>query len=77
MDDRGEKVIFVGYFLNHSLGTYKFIKLSNKKMVLSRDITWLERSNNNNLKKEHHVIEKMKMDHMKLMYKHMLEILKI
>ena len=27
-------------------------------MVLSRDITWLERSNNNNLKKEHHVIEK-------------------
>lgn len=63
--------------MNHSLGTYKFIKLINKKMVLSRDVTWLERRNNDNLKKEHHVIQKMNMYHMKLIEKHMLEILKI
>ena len=42
LNNRGEKAMFIGYSTHHSMGTFKFIKVRNKKIVLSRDIKWLD-----------------------------------
>ena len=41
MDTRGKTGIFVGYADDHAGNVYRFINLQMKKIILSRDIQWL------------------------------------
>jgi hypothetical protein len=38
---RGNICIFVGYTTNHGPKVYRLLKISTNKLILSRDITWL------------------------------------
>ena len=41
LDTRGRAGIFVGYADNHAGNVYRFINIQTKKIILSRDIQWL------------------------------------
>ena len=41
LDTRGRTGIFVGYADNHAGNVYRFINIQTKKIILSRDIQWL------------------------------------
>ena len=41
LDTRGRTGIFVGYADNHAGHVYRFINIQTKKIILSRDIQWL------------------------------------
>ena len=41
MDTRGRTGIFVGYADDHAGNVYRFINIQMKKIILSRDIQWL------------------------------------
>jgi len=43
LSDRGMKAIFVGYADKHAGNVYRFINLNTNKIILSRDVKWLER----------------------------------
>ena len=41
LKDRGLMAMFVVYVDNHANNVYRFINLKTKKIVMSRDVTWL------------------------------------
>ena len=41
MDTRGRTGIFVGYADDHAGNVYRFINIQTKKIILSRDVQWL------------------------------------
>ena len=41
LDTRGRTGIFVGYADDHAGNIYRFINIQTKKIILSRDIQWL------------------------------------
>jgi len=43
LSDRGMKAIFVGYADKHVGNVYRFINPNTNKIILSRDVKWLER----------------------------------
>ena len=43
LKDRGMKAMFVGYADNHAGNVYRFVNLKTKKIILSRDITWMNK----------------------------------
>ena len=43
MKDRGANAIFVGYADKHAGEKYRFVNLKTKKIILSRDITWMNK----------------------------------
>ena len=43
LSDRGMKAIFVGYADKHAGNVYRFINPNTNKIILSRDVKWLER----------------------------------
>jgi len=43
LSDRGMKAIFVGYADKHVSNVYRFINPNTNKIILSRDVKWLER----------------------------------
>jgi len=43
LSDRGMKAIFVGYTDKHAGNVYRFINSNTNKIILSRDVKWLER----------------------------------
>src|SRR5210317_2097544 len=44
LTDRGQYCIFLGYPGNTSVDTHKFFNLHTGRVILSRDITWLDKS---------------------------------
>ena len=40
---RGRISMFVGYSLDHLTDTYRFINLSTKRFICSRDVNWLDK----------------------------------
>ena len=44
LDQRGRISMFVGYSLNHPRDTYRFINLSTKRIIHSRDVKWLDKT---------------------------------
>lgn len=44
LDDRGVVAMFVGYCPEHAKDTYRFIHLSTKKVIRSRDYKWLQQN---------------------------------
>lgn len=44
LDDRGRTCMFVGYSDDHPKGTYRFVHLSTKRIVHSRDSKWLKKT---------------------------------
>jgi len=42
--DRGVKCYFVGYTANHASDVFRFFKPDTRKIILSRDVTWLDKS---------------------------------
>ena len=47
LSDRGMKAIFVGYADKHAGNVYRFINPNTNKIILSRDMKWLERKYGN------------------------------
>jgi hypothetical protein len=43
LKDKGAIVMFLGYADNHSADIYRFLKMGTKRMVLSRDVIWLNK----------------------------------
>jgi len=43
LSDKGTKAIFVGYADKHAGNVYRFINPSTSRIILSRDVKWLER----------------------------------
>ena len=41
LDTRGKTGIFVGYADDHAENVYRFINIQMKKIILSRDVQWL------------------------------------
>jgi hypothetical protein len=41
--DKGDIVMFLGYADSHSAGVYRFLKIGTKRVVLSRDVIWLNK----------------------------------
>ena len=41
--DKGAIVMFVGYADSHSADVYRFLKMGTKRVVLSRDVIWLNK----------------------------------
>src|SRR5687767_2032917 len=41
--NRGDYVMYVEYSLNHTGNVYRLLKISTKRIVLSRDTIWLDR----------------------------------
>jgi hypothetical protein len=41
LNDKGIKVMFLGYARNHAGNNFLFLNLGTKKVVLSRDVIWL------------------------------------
>ena len=41
LDTRGRTGIFVGYADDHAGNVYRFINIQMKKIILSRDVQWL------------------------------------
>ena len=43
LSDKGMKAIFVGYTDKHGGNVYRFINPNTNRIILSRDVKWLER----------------------------------
>ena len=43
LHDKGSVVMFVGYAKDHSEDVFRFLKMGTKKIVLSRDVIWLNK----------------------------------
>ena len=43
LKDKGTIVMFLGYADNHSADVYRFLKMGTKRVVLSRDVIWLNK----------------------------------
>ena len=43
MHNKGAKMIFIGYNKEHPSDTYRFYNTKTHKVIVSRDITWLDR----------------------------------
>ena len=41
LDDRGKTCMFVGYADDHPRDVYKFLKIHTKRIIISRDVRWL------------------------------------
>jgi hypothetical protein len=41
--DKGAIVMFLGYAFNHSADVYRFLKMGTKRVVLSRNVIWLNK----------------------------------
>ena len=41
MDDRGKTCMFVGYAEDHTKDVYRFLNIHTKRIILSRDVRWL------------------------------------
>ena len=41
LDDRGKTCMFVGYTENHAKDVYRFLNIHTKRIILSRDVRWL------------------------------------
>ena len=41
LDNRGKTCIFVGYTDDHTKDVYRFLKIHTKRIIQSRDVTWL------------------------------------
>ena len=41
LDDRGKTCMFVGYAENHAKDVYRFLNIHTKRIILSRDVRWL------------------------------------
>ena len=52
LDTRGRTGIFVGYADDHAGNVYRFINIQTKKIILSRDIQWLNSFWNENKKRK-------------------------
>ena len=44
LSDRGKPALFLGYLENHAGNTFKFLNLETNKVVLSRDVIWLNKN---------------------------------
>ena len=44
LSDRGKPAFFLGYLENHAGNTYKFLSLDTRKVVISRDVIWLNKN---------------------------------
>ena len=47
LSDRGKKAIFIGYADKHAGNVYRFINPDTNKIILSRDVKWLQRKYGN------------------------------
>ena len=41
LEDRGAKCMFVGYAANHAGNVYRMLDLKTKRVLISRDVTWM------------------------------------
>ena len=41
LDDRGKTCMFVGYAEDHTKDVYRFLNIHTKRIILSRDVRWL------------------------------------
>ena len=41
LDDRGKTCMFVGYADDHSKDIYRFLNIHTKRIIISRDVRWL------------------------------------
>ena len=41
LDDRGKTCMFVGYADDHSRDVYRFLNIYTKRIIISRDVRWL------------------------------------
>ena len=41
LDDRGKTCMFVGYAYDHSRDVYRFLNIHTKRIIISRDVRWL------------------------------------
>ena len=41
LDDRGKMCMFVGYADDHSRDVYRFLNIHTKRIIISRDVRWL------------------------------------
>ena len=41
LDDRGKTRMFVGYAVDHSGDVYRFLTIHTKRIIMSRDVRWL------------------------------------
>ena len=41
LDERGKTCMFVGYADDHSRDVYRFLNIHTKKIIMSRDVRWL------------------------------------
>ena len=41
MQDKGYPAVMVGYTLNHGAGTYRLYNPKTKRIIMSRDVTWM------------------------------------
>ena len=44
LKDKGIKIIFLGYARDHSKDVFRFFNPTTRRVVLSRDVTWLTKS---------------------------------
>ena len=42
MKDKGFSAMMVGYALNHGAGTYRLYNPKTKRIIMSRNVTWLD-----------------------------------
>ena len=42
LENRGQEMVFVGYPNDRPRGTYRLINMNTKKIVMSRDVVWLD-----------------------------------
>ena len=42
--DQGKTCMFLGYSQNHTSGTYHMLNLCSKRIVLSRDVIWINKT---------------------------------
>lgn len=47
LDNKGKIVMFLGYPDNHPSKTYRFLNLGTKRIIISRDVSWLDKMWNN------------------------------
>ena len=44
LENRGLEGIFLGYAMNHDANVYRLLKLANNRVILSRDLIWLDQT---------------------------------
>ena len=51
LDNRGKTCMFVGYADDHTEDVYRFLNIHTKRIILSRDVRWLNINGNNTRRK--------------------------